>query len=106
MARVGTREFYWEASAAADVTGYRVYVEPETNPVTHNSPHIDVGDTLSVDLGGLANSGFTPLVDADGVYNLGVSALDDMGNESDIAVAASVPLDFVPPLPPTGLGVR
>lgn len=106
MARVGTKEFYWTPSAAQDVVGYRVYVEPEANPITYSSPHVDVGDVVEVDLGALANGGFTVLAEADGTYNLGVSALDDMGNESDISVVASVPLDFVPPLPPTGLGVR
>lgn len=106
MARVGTKTFFWTASSASDVDFYRVYVEPESNPVNYASPHADVGKVLEVDLGALANSGFTPLVDAEGNYNLGVSAVDVTGNESDIAVKPAVPLDFVPPAPPTGLGVR
>jgi hypothetical protein len=106
MARAGTKTFFWTASTATDVATYRVYATEEAAPITYSSPHVDVGLVTEVDLGRLANEGFTPLVDAEGSYNLGVSALDGMGNESDIAVRPSVPLDFVPPAAPTGLGVR
>jgi len=106
MARVGTKVFFWTESSAADVEEYRVYVEPEANPVNYSSPYISAGKVTEVDLGELANQGFAPLVDAEGNFNLGVSALDTAGNESDIAVKPSVPLDFVAPVPPTGLGVR
>lgn len=106
MARAGTKTFYWTASTANDVENYRVYATEENTPISYSSPHRDVGLVTEVDLGALANEGFTPLIDADGLFNLGVAALDDMGNESDIAVKPSVPLDFVPPEAPTGLGVR
>lgn len=105
MARAAEKLFFWEASSAADVETYLVYVEPEATPVTYDSPSTAVGLVTSVDLGELANSGFAPLVNAEGNFNLGVSAVDGAGNESDIAVLTAVPLDFVPPTPPTGLGV-
>jgi hypothetical protein len=106
MARVASKTFFWTESAAADVVGYRVYVEPEGTPVSYNSPFVEAGAVTEVDLGELANGGFAPLVDAEGNFNLGVSAVDSIGNESDIVVLPSVPLDFVPPAPPTALGVR
>lgn len=106
MARAGTKTFYWTASTAQDVESYRVYATQENTPISYSSPFVDVGLVTEVDLGKLANEGFTPLVDADGIFNLGVSAIDDLGNESDLAVKPSVPLDFVPPAAPTGLGVR
>lgn len=106
MARAGTKTFFWTASTAADVATYRVYATPDVEPITYSSDFVDVGLVTEVDLGALANDGFAPLVDAEGKFNLGVSAVDGMGNESDIAVRPSVPLDFVPPAAPTGLGVR
>ena len=42
--------------------------------------------------------------DAEGDYRLGVGALDEMGNESDI-VEIVHPFDLVPPQPVTGLSV-
>lgn len=106
MARAGTKTFFWTASTAVDVATYRVYATPDAEPITYNSDFIDVGKVTEVDLGALANEGFTPLIDAEGRFNLGVSALDEMGNESDITVKPSVPLDFVPPTAPTNLGIR
>ncbi len=106
MARAGTKVLEWNPSTAPDVTTYWLYASPEADPITYDTEHTDVGLVTSVDLGELANSGFAPLVDADGKYNLGVSAIDDLGNESDIAVKPAVPLDFVPPDAPTNLRVR
>lgn len=101
--RAVTKIFKWNASVSPDVASYRVYVSQ--GEVTYSSDFVNVGNVTQVDLGELANQGFMPLVDAEGVFNLGVSALDAVGNESAIAVKSGVFLDFVPPAAPTGLEV-
>jgi len=106
MARAGTKVLEWNPSPSTDVTTYWVRASDESVPITYDTEHVDVGLVTSADLGQLANDGYAPLVNADGKYNLGVSAIDDLGNESDIAVKPAVPLDFVPPEAPTDLRVR
>lgn len=103
MGRVADRFFEWNKSTSEDVVAYRVYVSQQT--VSYDSDFTEVGDVNRVNLGQLANEGFQPLVEAEGTYNLGVSALDGIGNESSIAVKSGVFLDFVPPVAPTGLVV-
>lgn len=101
MARVGEKFFYWDASTASDVAGYRVYAAQAGAGIDYDTPSVDVGNVTEVNIGELANDGYAPLVDADGVFDLGVAAVDDMGNESHISIVANVPLDFVPPAAPT-----
>ena len=101
MARVGEKFLYWDASTASDVVGYRVYAADSSEILDYDTPYVDVGNVTMVNLGELANEGFAPLMDADGMFDLGISALDDMGNESHITVVENVPLDFVPPAAPT-----
>ena len=68
-------------------------MEDSGTAVTHNSPGFDLPGT-TVDLAAILPAG------TDGVYNLGIVAMDDVGNESDFSLMDAVPLDFVPPEPP------
>ena len=103
MAKVVDKIFRWNASTSPDVVGYKLYVG--TDAIDYNTTSVDVGNITEVNLGALSNQGFGPLVNAEGTFNIGVSALDQVGNESDIAVLNGVVLDFVPPAAPTGLTV-
>ena len=35
----------------------------------------------------------------DGIYNIGIAAVDDVGNEADMSLANDLPLDFMAPNP-------
>jgi hypothetical protein len=92
-------------SGSPDVVTYKLYMELEGITVTYDSPSYDIGSTevdgyIVVDLA--AVPGMTTL---DGVYNIGVTAVDDAGNESSFSTKNSVPLDFTPPDPPGALEI-
>lgn len=103
--RAVSKVFKWTASVSSDVASYRVYVSEGDVPLDYDADFVNVGNVTEVDLGELANDGFMMLENAEGLYNLGVSAVDNIGNESAIAVKAGVFLDFVPPVAPTGLEI-
>jgi hypothetical protein len=94
----------FKASTSPDVVGYRMYFEEVPNEVTYDSEYADLGNDVNaegyvvVDLSTVAR-----LTGLDGVYNIGVTAIDDGENESSMSKAADVPLDFVAPEPPGAL---
>lgn len=98
MAKVKDVTLSFPASPSADVVGYKLYLEPAPAEVTHDSPSYDLGDSTAIDLN-------VVLADMDGTYNLGVSSIDDVGNESSFSLLNDVPLDFVPPEPPGNLTI-
>ncbi len=102
MAKIKKRTISWGASTAADVTGYKLYWAVGINaPVDYLSSFADVGNKTSVVIpDGVLNF---PLVDDQ--MSLGVTAYDDIGNESDMTVLKNVPFDFVAPDAPTNLAV-
>lgn len=87
-------------SDSPDVIGYKLYVEEAPAELSYDSESWDVGNETSIDLSLL--DGMTT---KDGLYNLGVTAVDDAGNESSMSVASDVPLDFDAPNPPGGIVV-
>lgn len=98
MAKIKDVTLSFPASESTDVVGYKLYLETSPTEVTHDSPSHDLGNNTSV----LLN---TILGAIDGVYNIGVVAVDDVGNESDFSLMSDVPLDFVPPVPPGSLTI-
>lgn len=104
MAKLKSATLKFPASGSPDVVGYRLYVESEGVPVTYDSPVFDLGKNeikedetvfIVTDL-----SGIPGMSTKDGIYNIGVTAVDDAGNESSMSTLDSVPLDFVAPDPP------
>jgi len=104
MAKLKSATLKFPASGSPDVQGYRMYVEPEGIPVTYDSSAFDLGKNevmegevtyIVTDL-----SGIPGLTTKDGIYNIGVVAVDDAGNESSMSTLDSVPLDFMAPDPP------
>lgn len=111
------------ASASADVTGYRLYYrqvgtpdpgDPTANPpvppadaddgaLSYNDAHVD---GLQNDGNGnvVADLAQLQLGQVDGQLRVGLSAIDDAGNESDIGPTTEVPFDDVAPDAP-GAGV-
>ena len=80
------------ASGSPDVVGYKLYMEVSPAPVTYTSPTFDLGNSTSVDMSTLPGISTT-----DGIYNLGITAVDDAGNESSFSLISEVPLDFLAP---------
>lgn len=95
MAKIKTVTISFAASDSPDVVGYKLYVEESPTMVSYDSLTFDLGNNTSVDLSTLEG-----MTSKSGVFNLGVSAVDSVGNESDMSLSNDVPLDFVAPNPP------
>ena len=98
MSKIKDVTLSFPPSESTDVVGYKLYLETSPTEVTHESPSHDLGNNTSI----LLN---TILGTIDGVYNIGVVSVDDVGNESDFSLMSDVPLDFVPPGPPGSLTI-
>lgn len=83
------------ASGSPDVVGYKLYAEEVPNAVTYDSESVDLGNNTTVDL-----STLPMMTTKDGTYNVGITAVDDAGNESSMSVVNDVALDFTEPDPP------
>ena len=90
MAKIKNVTLSFPASPTEDVVGYKLYIEEAPTVVTHDSLFHDLGNNTTVVLNDIVS-------DLDGVYNIGIAAVDDVGNESDFSLVSDVPLDFVPP---------
>ncbi len=96
MAKYVKKTLSWTASLDTDVVEYKVYVATGSE-----QPDYDSTFTV-VTSGNLAVLPFSGMPVIDGTYKFGISAVDDFGNESDMALI-SADLDFLAPSPPTGL---
>jgi hypothetical protein len=103
----------FKPSASQDVASYKLYAkedEPNVNLTKDNA-------TIIADLGkpNAESDGFCRVVlntvpelsSADGMYDLGVAAVDDAGNESPLLLQglADISLDFLAPSPPSEASV-
>lgn len=101
------REIFWDPSPAQDVVKHRIYYAVgQDNHATKEDPYIEIpGDQYSVTLDRvIAESG-----EKDALFSFAVSAIDDVGWESDLYEHpdwVSVPLDVEPPAPVSGGGIR
>lgn len=100
MAKVETVNLSFPASGSPDVVGYKLYIEEAPKAVTYTSSSWALGSKTSVDLSTLEG-----MTTKDGKYNLGVTAIDDAGNESSMSLISDVPLDFLAPDPPGQLSI-
>lgn len=80
------------------MAGYRVYWALEDGVLDYLSEKVELGNVTQITLPGDIPSS----ADWEGVYKIGITAYDNTGNESAMAVAQSF-FDFVPPSPPTNL---
>ena len=95
MAKVKSAILKFDPSDSPDVVGYKLYMEQSPLVVSYDSQSYDLGNNTEVDL-----STIPDMTTRDGVYNLGISAVDDAGNESSMSLMNDVPLDFLAPNPP------
>jgi len=96
VAKLAPNVIAWNKSSSTDVVGYRVRLSASV--VDYTDPPIDVGDVAHLDFAQVPS-----MAGVDGVFNVGVTAVDDGGNESDFARLDAFPLDLVPPDAPTNL---
>ena len=101
MAYIKPRTMMWGPSPDPDVVTY--VVRWSIPPVVINydavvNPGVDVGQVVSVKLP------ITGMPAIDGNLTIGVTAKDDVGNESDPA-EGTFPFDFLPPASPTDLHI-
>lgn len=101
MAKIAPMKLKFAPSPSGDVVSYKLYIETSSKDVNYSSPSFDlgkpnpVGGVIEVNMAELAG-----ITTYEGNYNLGVTAVDEVGNESAMSVKNDVALDFVPPEPP------
>lgn len=101
MSRINSKTISWNPSSSSDVQAYRVYYKPDDGTaIQYTDPYIETPDSQVLAPDDFPSDAF----DVDGDYRIGVGALDDMGNESDIEEGV-YPFDLTPPSPVTGLSV-
>jgi len=101
MAVVKSAKIRFAPSPSPDVVSHNLYVEEAPNPVTYDSTHFDIGNDRVTDQGveyvEVDLSTVPGMLTTDGVYNIGVSPVDDAGNLGTMSKLADVPLDFSAP---------
>ena len=100
MAKVKQYSITWTKSASIDVVGYKIYYIPEEELLDYGSPSVLVGDVDTVLIPD-DTPGF-PFID--GNYKIGLTAVDDVGNESDFQEKID-PFELVAPDVPADLEV-
>jgi len=100
MAIVKSMFLRFEPSDSPDVVTNKMYMEEAPVPVTVDSQFFDIGNSLNAD--GLVEVDISTLpgmTTRDGIYNVGVAAVDDRGNEASMSLMNDVPFDFLAPNP-------
>jgi hypothetical protein len=99
IGKIKNRKVFWEPSSTPGVT-YRLYWSIGSG-VDYHSDHVNVGTVTQIDLPDDIPS--FPLTS--GTFELGVSAVTEVENESDLA-KATVHMDFTVPEAPKNLRVE
>lgn len=94
-------------SGSPDVVGYVLYIAPAPVAVDYSSPKFPLGLPPSDENGVLhVNMSALPgMTTTDGIYNIGVTTVDDGENESSMSLLDNVPLDFAAPDAPGPLSI-
>lgn len=100
MSLIKSRTFKWNQPTVSDVVSHNVYVVPKGQTLNYSSTFVNVPmPQCSYSLPGA----FDMQLEQD--YQVGVGAVDGIGNISDIAVIESF-FDLVPPSKPVGLVIE
>jgi len=102
--RVKKKRLTWTAAPDSDIVSHRVFVGNEGETIDpKTSPYVEVVMPKTSIL--LPDDFPSETFEGEGNYILGVCAVDDVGNEGDLALVAS-PFDFIAPGVPTNLVVE
>jgi len=100
MAKIRKRKLRWTKSRSPQVVGYKLYWS-ENEEVNYNSKCVRLGNVTEIvlpdDVSSFRSSG--------GPIEFGVTAIDEIGNESDL-VTLRAPYQFTVPEAPTDLYLR
>ena len=106
MSRIKPKELKFEPPASTDVVAWEIYID-SPNQLDYRSPKssgtdftVQTDGKVHVDVGGLDVAR-----NVDGIYDVGLVFVDDVGNQSDMTKLPSVALDFIAPAAPTGLAI-
>lgn len=94
MPKLKPRMLRWRASESAQVAFYKLYWSEE-GEVDYDSNHAVVGNVTEV----LLPDGVEAFVPGNGPIEFGLTAVDEIGNESDM-VRLKAPYQFSVPSPP------
>ena len=100
MAKMKKRRLSWKPSGSPQVIGYKLYWS-EGSEVTYESPSAQLGNVTSVILPDDVST-FEP---GNGPLEIGLTAIDELGNESDM-IAVSAPYQFSVPEAPDSLKIE
>lgn len=89
-------------SGSADVVGYNIYIQPVPDPIHPESQYVRVQPPYVMDNSKIKVDLLPLFPDMDGEYTVGITAVDDMGNESSVLQGVTN-VDFVVPDAPTDL---
>jgi len=94
MAKIKKRKLIWEPSTSPNVISYKLYWASE-GEVNYDSPSAMIGNVTEVILPDQVPS--FPMVEE--AIQLAITAVNEMGNESDMMIVAA-PFQFSVPTPP------
>jgi len=100
MAKMKKRILRWQASNSPQVIGYKLYWAQEGG-VTYASSHANLGNVTEV----LLPDGVESFSMGQGPVEFGVTAVDELGNESDM-ITLTAPYQFSVPAPPMDLTIE
>jgi len=100
MAKMKKRKFRWEVSNSSQIVGYKLYWS-EWGGVDYDSKCAELGNVTEVVLPDDV-AAFTP---ANGPVEFGLTAIDELGNESDMATVYA-PYQFSVPEAPANLVIE
>jgi hypothetical protein len=95
MAKIKKRRFLWDPSTSSNVIGYKLYWA-EQGEVNYDSPCAMIGNASEVVL----PDGIPSFPIVKGPIELGITAVNEIGNESDM-VRFATPFQFSVPDAPT-----
>lgn len=100
MAKIKKRKLAWKSSTSAQVVGYKLYWS-EGGKVDYDSPSAKLGNINEIVLPDDVE-GFEKI---NGPVELGITAVDELGNESDL-VTLKTPYQFNVPQAPSDLWIE
>lgn len=97
MAKIKKRTLHWKPSPSPQVAGYKLYWS-ETGSVDYDSDCVKLGNVTEIVL----PDGVEAFAHISGPVELGISAVDELGNESDL-ITIKTPYQFKVPQAPAEL---
>lgn len=105
MPKIVKRRIWWDPVNVDDLVGYRVYYAPAQTPFDYSLPYI-IKERITDGCEAVAPDDFpVGVFNQEAQYSIWVTAVDEVGNESD-PLALSGRFDFIPPPAPSNGGIE